>query len=58
MISWIILILVVILISIDTTCFFILDKIYSNYKDKNKWKCQIPGYNIYMYLKWKGEFKG
>lgn len=55
--SYVMLILFVVLIAVDSVYFYILNKAVLNYKDKNKIKCQIPGYNIYMYLKWKKEFK-
>jgi hypothetical protein len=55
--TWVALVVFVSIIAADTTCFYILDKVIINYKGQHKFKYKIPGYNIYMYLKWKKEFR-
>jgi len=56
MITWyIILILTIIIVAIDASCRFFLEKVIVDYK--NKIVTGIVGYNIYRYLKWKKEMK-
>jgi hypothetical protein len=52
---YIILIILVLLLGVDTACQIIIEKTIPKYK--RNLKTFIPGYNIYMYYKWKKEIK-